>query len=70
MVRMLSPLPPELRRSVTFGNGMKFARRYRRYARGIRTYFCDVRSQWQKVGIENASGRRFLPQYSPPPRCT
>ncbi len=65
--RILSSLPPELCRSVTFDNGTEIARRYRRHTLGIRTYFCDVRSQWQKVGIENAIGRRNpgVPQYAP-----
>ena len=30
--RILSPLPPELRRSVTFDNGTEFARHYQRHA--------------------------------------
>ena len=63
-VRILSPLPTELRRSVTFDNGTEFARRYRQHAKGIQTYFCDVKSPWQKGGVENAMGRRrrFLPR--------
>ena len=64
LLRMLSPLPPELRRSVTFDNGTEFARHYRRHAKGIQTYFCDVSSPWQKGGVENVIGRlrRFLPR--------
>ncbi len=61
---MLSPLPSELRRSVTFDNGTEFARRYQRHARSIRPQFCEVRSPCQNGGIENASVRlrRFLPR--------
>ena len=64
MARMLSPLPPELRRSVAFDNGTEFARHRRLHKLGIRTYFCEVRSPWQKGGVENAIGRlrRFLPR--------
>ena len=49
--RILSSLPPELRRSADFDNGTEFARHYRLHARGIRTYFCNVRSPWQKRGV-------------------
>ena len=38
-VRILSPLPPELRRSVTFDNDTEFARHYRLHAKGIRLTF-------------------------------
>ena len=64
IARMLSPLPPELRRSVAFDNGTEFARHSRLHKLGIRTYFCEVRSPWQKGGVENAIGRlrRFLPR--------
>ena len=64
LLRMLSPLPAELRRSVTFDHGTEFARHYRLHTRGIRTYFCEVGSPWQKGGVENAIGRlrRFLPR--------
>ena len=67
MVRMLSPLPPELRRSATFDNGMEFARRRRRRTLCIQTYFCDVKSPWQNGGIENVIDRRNpgVQQYAP-----
>lgn len=60
----LAPLPPELRRSITFDNGTEFADHQRLQTHGLATYFCDVRSPWQKGGIENAIGRirRFLPR--------
>lgn len=64
MVRLLAPLPAEWRRSVAFDNGTEFARHRRLHALGIRTYCCDVKSPWQKGGVENAIGRlrRFLPR--------
>ena len=54
----------ELRRSVAFDNGTEFARHSRLHTLGIRIYFCEVRSPWQKGGVENAIGRlrRFLPR--------
>lgn len=57
-------LPKELAKSVTFDNGTEFAQHYRLNQLGLKTYFCDVRSPWQKGGIENAIGRlrRALPR--------
>ena len=63
--RWLGVLPPRLRRSMTFDNGTEFAFHYRLGASlGVKTFFCDPHSPWQKGGIENAIGRlrRFLPR--------
>lgn len=58
----LAPLPPRLRRSVTFDNGTEFAEHYRLTDRlGAKTYFCDPHSPWQKGGVENAIGRMRRP---------
>jgi IS30 family transposase len=57
--------PQHLRRSVTFDNGLEFARHYKlKESLGIKTYFCDVYASWQKGGIENMNGRlrRDLPR--------
>ena len=64
MASILAPLPPQWRQSVTFDNGTEFARHHQLHALGIQTFFCDVRSPWQKGGVENAIGRmrRFLPR--------
>jgi transposase, IS30 family len=61
---MLRPLPPELRRSVTFDNGTEFAGHSILHALETETFFCDTYSPWQKGGIENAIGRlrRFIPR--------
>ena len=62
---ILKPMPPDVRRTITFDNGTEFARHYRLNKQlGIDTYFCDVRSPWQKGGVENAIGRlrRALPR--------
>ena len=62
---LLRPLPPSLRRTVTFDNGTEFAFHHRLgKTLGVETFFCDPRSPWQKGGVENAIGRlrRFLPR--------
>ncbi len=64
MKRILAPLPPSWRRTVTFDNGTEFARHYELHALDMETFFCDTRSPWQKGGVENAIGRmrRSLPR--------
>lgn len=65
LATLLAPIPPALRKTLTFDNGTEFALHYRLTDQlGIQTYFCDVRSPWQKGGVENAIGRlrRFLPR--------
>ena len=58
LARLLKPVPPDLRRTMTFDNGTEFARHHRLASQlGIATYFCDPRSPWQKGGVENAIGR-------------
>ena len=54
-------LPKELAKTATFDNGTEFAEHH---LLGMKTYFCDVRSPWQKGGVENAIGRfrRPLPR--------
>lgn len=63
--RWFSRLPPELRRSLTQDNGPEFARHHKLAADlGLKTYFCDPHSPWQKGSIENMNGRlrRALPR--------
>jgi len=62
---ILERLPARTCRSMTFDNGAEFSKHYlltRKF--GIRTWFCDTHSPWQKGGIENAIGRlrRLLPR--------
>jgi IS30 family transposase len=57
IARLLEPLPPSLRRSVTFDNGTEFARHYDLHDLAIATFFCDPYAPWQKGGVENAIGR-------------
>lgn len=64
LLDLYTSLPPSLGKSVTFDNGTEFSEHYRLNKLGIKTYFCDVRSPWQKGGVENAIGRlrRSLPR--------
>ena len=64
LARLLAPLPPHGRQTVTFDNGTEFARHHYLHALGIETFFCDPHAPWQKGGIEHAIGRlrRTLPR--------
>jgi len=63
--RWFSRLPSHLRRSLTQDNGPEFAKHHKLATHlGLRTYFCDPHSPWQKGSIENMNGRlrRKLPR--------
>jgi transposase, IS30 family len=63
--RWFSSLPPELRLTLTQDNGPEFARHHQLVSDlGLKTYFCDPHSPWQKGSIENMNGRlrRALPR--------
>ena len=65
IARNLRNIPKSLRRTISFDNGTEFAEHYRlNRTLGISTFFCDVRSPWQKGGIENTIGRlrRSMPR--------
>tara|TARA_R110000868_G_scaffold396956_1_gene669396 strand:- start:34 stop:1038 length:1005 start_codon:yes stop_codon:yes gene_type:complete len=65
LANILKPLPATLRRTITFDNGSEFAHHHHLAKQaGVETFFCDVRSPWQKGGVENAIGRlrRTLPR--------
>ena len=65
LVRMLRPMPADLRQSITFDNGTEFNRHHFIASQlGLNAYFCDPRAPWQKGGVENAIGRlrRNLPR--------
>jgi len=61
LMTLFSCLPKELVKSITFDNGTEFSEHYQLKTLGMKTYFCDVRSPWQKGGIENAIGRLRRP---------
>jgi IS30 family transposase len=61
----LGGLPAKARRTITHDNGGEFARHEAATeAIGLRAYFCDPHSPWQRGGLENANGllRRDLPR--------
>lgn len=64
LINLFTCLPKQLAKSMTFDNGTEFAEHYRLHDLGVKTYFCDIKSPWQKGGIENAIGRlrRVLPR--------
>lgn len=64
LAHVLSFLPKPLRQTLTFDNGTEFSCHHHLHVLGVKTFFCDVYSPWQKGGIENAIGRlrRYLPR--------
>lgn len=65
IVAELGGLAPQARRTITHDNGGEFARHEDATAEiGLRAYFCDPHSPWQRGSIENANGllRRELPR--------
>ncbi len=66
---VLKAFAPAKRRSVTMDNGPEFTKHYLLSDQlGLKTWFCDPRSPWQKGGVENTIGRlrRFLPRKTDP----
>ena len=65
IVAELGGLPARARRTITQDNGGEFARHEAVTAAiGMRAFFCDPHSPWQRGSIENANGRlrRELPR--------
>lgn len=64
LLQLFDCLPNQLTKTIAFDNGTEFAEHYRLNDIGMKTYFCDVKSPWQKGGVENAIGRlrRQLPR--------
>lgn len=61
----LGNLPPELCRTITFDNGQENRRHYELWeSLGIKTFFCNPYSSWEKGSVENAVGltRRKWPK--------
>ena len=65
IIDQLAALPSTAVKTITHDNGGEFARHERvKDAIGLRAFFCDPHSPWQRGGIENANGRlrRDLPR--------
>ena len=58
-----SDMPKELRRTLAQDNGPEFFLHYQLHDMGVKTFFCDPHSPWQKGGVENMNGRirRYIP---------
>lgn len=62
---MLSPIPPILRRTITYDNGLENTLHCDlNAALGMRSFFCAPYHSWEKGTVENTNGfvRRYLPK--------
>ena len=50
-------MPEPMRRALTQDNGPKFFLHHQVHELGVKTYFCDPHSPWQKGSVENMNGR-------------
>ena len=65
LVEMVSSIPSELRRTLTWDQGSEMARGADfELASGFKVYFCDPHSPWQRPTNENTNGlvREFFPK--------
>jgi len=63
MKAWFAAMPPPLRRTLTQDNGTEFFLHHQLHELGVKTYFCEPHSPWQKGGVENMNGRlrRYIP---------
>jgi len=73
IIASLGQLPKLARKSITFDNGTEFAKHQKLTDQiGVKTWFCDPHSPWQRGSIENTNGiiRRDMPRKTPLNLCT
>jgi IS30 family transposase len=64
ITQAMSSLPEQLRRSLTWDQGAEMSQHARlAIDSGLKVYFCDPRSPWQRATNENTNG--LLRQYFP-----
>jgi len=65
LIELFSPLPRDVRQSITFDRGFEFVSwRELKIGMGTEAWFCDPQAPWQKGSVENLNkrARRYLPR--------
>lgn len=68
LTRWFACMPEGLRRTLTQDNGPEFFQHHQLNPLGVKTYFCNPHSPWQKGSVENMNARirRYIPRGTDP----